>query len=104
MSDLMLMGILRAPPPEPDNFLGIAQLVSAAKTAADEIERLKEQNHYLTCIVRISQPASNSLRVRLVNGLTTTMAGTVVAVTNGNLPMMARKKTQPSFVCFVARH
>jgi len=36
----MLLGILRAPPPEPDDFLGLAQLVSAAKNAANVIEKL----------------------------------------------------------------
>ncbi len=38
MSDLMLLGILRAPPPESNDVLGIAQLVSAAKSAANRIE------------------------------------------------------------------
>ena len=41
MSDLMLLGVLRAPAPEPDNVLGIAQLVDRARQAADEIERLE---------------------------------------------------------------
>jgi len=41
MSDLMLMGVLRAPTPEPDNVLGIAQLADRARQAADEIERLE---------------------------------------------------------------
>jgi len=42
MSDLMLMGVLRAPTPEPDNVLGIAQLADRARQAADEIEILIE--------------------------------------------------------------
>jgi len=39
MSDLMLLGVLRAPTPEPDNILGISQLVDRARQAADRIEQ-----------------------------------------------------------------
>ena len=51
MSDLMLLGVLRAPTPEPDNILGIAQLADRARQAADEIERLSaelERREHLT--------------------------------------------------------
>ena len=54
MSDLMLLGVLRAPAPEPDNVLGIAQLVDRARQAANRIEELeakvKAQSDYImTC-------------------------------------------------------
>ena len=39
----MLLGVLRAPTPEPDNIMGIHQLADRARQAADEIERLTAQ-------------------------------------------------------------
>ena len=40
MSDLMLMGVLRAPH-DPSDYLAMTQLIAWAREAADEIERLK---------------------------------------------------------------
>ena len=41
MGDLMLLGVLRAPTPEPDDVLGISQLADRARQAADRIEELE---------------------------------------------------------------
>lgn len=52
MSDLMLLGALRAPTPEPDDILGIAQLADRARQAADELEAKDKRIIELEAIVR----------------------------------------------------
>lgn len=43
MSELMLLGVLRAPIPKKDDELSIVQLALRAREAADEIERLNAE-------------------------------------------------------------
>jgi len=57
MSGLMLLGVLRAPTPEPDNILGIAQLADRARQAADEIERLTAENKHLRTDIQTANDA-----------------------------------------------
>jgi hypothetical protein len=40
MSEIMLLGVLRAPH-DPDNFLAMVQLIARAREAADRIEELE---------------------------------------------------------------